>query len=111
MTKDMQHQLDGIKCEMSAVKHNLAIVDQRLGTVETTLRNVVVEQSRARGDIEWLKENSVTRGEFKSGLDLILTRIDGLAGKFEDSRYGSAKNADRIDDHERRISAIEAKRA
>ena len=37
--------------------------------------------------------------------------LASLAGKFEDSRYGSAKNADRLDEHEKRISALETKRS
>ncbi len=31
-------------------------------TLDKTVRNVVVEQARARGDIEWLKETMVTSG-------------------------------------------------
>jgi len=96
----MQLQLDGIKTELSGVQ-------RRLDGVEKTVRNVVVEQARARGDIEWLKINSMTRDEFKNYFGLILDRLDGLSGKFEDARYGSAKNGERLNDHEVRLQRLE----
>jgi hypothetical protein len=107
----VEHRLDGVEHRLDGVEHRLDGVEQRLGSVESTLHNVVVEQARARGDIEWLRGNSVTRDEYKSGVNLILNRLDGLAGMIEDSRYGSAKNVARLDDHEKRISALEDKRA
>jgi hypothetical protein len=75
--------------------------------IDALLHNVVVEQARARGDIEWLKANSMTRDEFKNYFGLILDRLDGLSGKFEDARYGSAKNAERLSDHETRLQRLE----
>jgi len=86
-------------------------VQAQFDRIDALLLDIVADQARARGDIEWLKTNTVTRDEFKNGISLILDRFDALAGKFEDSRYGSAKNADRLDEHEKRISALETKRS
>lgn len=116
MSGAMQQQFDGMKAEFSGVKQRLGDVElrldkveHRLTTVEATLHNVVVEQARARGDIEWLKGNMLTRDEFRTAFGVIIGHLEGLAGKFEDSRYSSAKNAERLDEHEKRIAALEAK--
>ena len=69
------------------------------------LRTLTIEQARTRGNIE----NMVTRSEHKADINLILNRLDGIAGKLEDSRYSSAKDLNRLDDHERRIRTLENK--
>ncbi len=123
MSEAMRQDNDGIKAtltnhtmtlhtvvqDIDGIKVTLAGHTDRLGSVEHILRKVVVEQAHARGDIEWLKENTVTRTEYRAGMDQILGKLDGIAGKIEDSRYGSAKNLDRLDEHERRIRALETK--
>ncbi len=116
MSEAMRHDIDAIKTQLTSMTETLARQgelhaghDRRFDSVEKTLHNVVVEQARARGDIEWLKDNMLTRTEHKTDMNLILNRLDGIAGKIEDSRYDSAKNLNRIDDHERRIRALETK--
>jgi len=102
MSKSMRQDIQDIKSTLATHAETLASHSQ-------LLHNVLVEQARARGDIEWLKENMVTRGEYKAGMDQLLGKLDGIAGKIEDSRYDSAKNLVRLDEHERRIRALETK--
>ncbi len=62
-----------------------------------TLATHTVELADIRGKM-------VTRDEFRS-------RMDAFAGRVDDFDYSSAKNRSRLDDHEKRISALEEKRA
>ncbi len=48
----------------------------------------------------YMKEHLVTREEFHS-------RMDAFAGRVDDFAYGDAKSRSRLDDHERRIGALE----
>lgn len=66
-----------------------------------TLEHHTAELADIRG---YLKDKVVTRDEFHS-------RMDGFTGRVEDFDYSSAKNRVRIDEHERRISALETKHA
>lgn len=109
MSEDMRHALTAVRTEIAGVAERLDGHDRRFDGVDKTIRSIAVEQARARGDIEWLKDNMVTRTEYKAGMDLILGKLDGIAGKLEDSRYDSAKNLVRLDEHERRIKALETK--
>lgn len=62
-----------------------------------TLANHTAELADIRGKM-------VTRDEFHS-------RMDAFAGRVDDFDYSSAKNRSRLDDHEKRIAALEEKRA
>lgn len=50
----------------------------------------------------YMKTELVTRAEFHA-------RMDAFAGRVDDSDYSHAKQRARLDDHERRISALEKK--
>lgn len=76
-------------------------VREMLRPVFITLANHTAELADIRG---YMKDKMVTRDEFHS-------RMDGFAGRVDDFDYSSAKNRSRIDDHEKRISALETKRA
>jgi len=52
----------------------------------------------------YMKDKLVTRDEFHS-------RMDGFTRRVEDFDWSAAKNLDRLDDHEKRIRAIEKKNA
>jgi len=69
--------------------------------VMITLAHHTAELADIRG---YVKDKLVTREEFHS-------RMDGFAGRVDDSDYSSAKNRVRLDEHEKRISALESRRA
>lgn len=50
----------------------------------------------------YMKTQLVTREEFHA-------RMDAFAGRVDDHDYAAAKSRARLDDHERRISALEKK--
>jgi chromosome segregation ATPase len=69
--------------------------------ITITLANHTAELADIRGHI---KNNMVTRDEFHS-------RMDGFTRRVDDFDYSAAKNRDRLDDHAKRISALEEKRS
>ena len=69
--------------------------------ITITLAHHTAELADIRGHI---KDKMVTRDEFHS-------RMDGFSGRVADLDYSSAKNRSRLDEHEKRISALEEKRA
>ena len=69
--------------------------------IAITVANHTAELADIRG---YLKDKMVTRDEFHS-------RMDGFAARVYDQDYSTAKNRTRLDEHEQRISALEAKRA
>lgn len=52
----------------------------------------------------YMRDKLVTRDEFHS-------RMDAFSGRVEDYEYGDAKRRARLDDHERRIGALESKKS
>ena len=50
----------------------------------------------------YIKDKLVTREEFHS-------RMDGFTGRVDDFDYSAAKNRARLDDHEKRLTALEKK--
>lgn len=69
--------------------------------VTITLANHTAELADIRG---YMKEHLVTRSEFHA-------RMDGFAGRVDDYDYSAAKNRARLDEHEKRIRALEGKRS
>jgi hypothetical protein len=67
--------------------------------ITITLANHTAELADIRGH---LKDKMVTREEFHS-------RMDGFTGRVEDYDYLAAKNRERLDDHAKRIKALEDK--
>ena len=66
---------------------------------------MVAKHTAELADIRgYLRENMVTRDEFHS-------RMDAFSGGVYDQDYSTANNRVRLDEHERRIAALEAKRA
>ncbi|MFI5346666.1 MAG: hypothetical protein ACHQ51_09865 [Elusimicrobiota bacterium] len=72
-----------------------------LRPITVTLANHTAELADIRG---YMKDKLVTRDEFHS-------RMDAFTGRVDDYDYSSAKNRDRLDAHEKRITALEQKRA
>lgn len=83
-----------MKAEFAAFRTELREMFRPIGV---TLANHTAELADIRGHI---KDKMVTRDEFHS-------RMDGFAGRVKDFDYSSAKNLTRLDDHERRIDALE----
>ena len=69
--------------------------------IALTLAHHTSELADIRGHI---KDKMVTREEFHS-------RMDGFTGRIEGFDYSAAKNRDRLDDHAKRIKALEDKTA
>jgi hypothetical protein len=67
--------------------------------IVATLAHHSAELADIRG---YIKTSLVTRDEFH-------TRMDAFTGRVDDFGYSSAKSRDRLDDHERRINALEKK--
>ena len=85
-----------------ATKDDLTVViREQLRPLVITLAHHTAELADIRGHI---KDKMVTRDEFHS-------RMDGFAGRVADFDYSAAKNLTRLDDHEKRINALEEKRS
>jgi hypothetical protein len=67
--------------------------------ITVTLAHHTAELADIRGHI---KDKMVTRDEFHS-------RMDGFTGRVVDSDYSTSKNRERLDDHAKRIKALEDK--
>src|SRR5437868_6834614 len=74
-------------------------IKDMLRPIVSTLANHSAELNDIRS---YMKTQLVTREEFH-------TRMDGFTGRVEDQDYSAAKNRARLDDHERRLSALEKK--
>jgi len=83
-----------------ATKSDIAEIRELLRPI-ATIAMTVARHSAELADIRGhIKDKMVTRDEFHS-------RMDGFTRRVEDSDYSSAKNLTRLDDHERRIDALE----
>jgi BMFP domain-containing protein YqiC len=74
--------------------------------IREMLRPMVANIANLQADVTdirgYMKTQLVTREEFHA-------RMDAFAGRVDTHDYSAAKNRDRLDDHERRISALEKK--
>jgi chromosome segregation ATPase len=89
------------KRDLSAIASALGEIREQLRPIAITLAHHSAELADIRGHI---KDKMVTRDEFHS-------RMDGFAGRVSDFDHSTAKNRARLDDHEKRIIALEEKRA
>lgn len=69
--------------------------------IAITLAHHTAELADIRG---YIKDKLVTRDEFHS-------RIDAFTGRVDDYDYSAAKNRDRLDSHEKRITDLERKQS
>lgn len=99
---DLNEFATGMKAEFAAFRTEFREeLRDMFRPILITLANHTAELADIRGHI---KDKMVTRDEFHS-------RMDGFARRVEDFDYSSAKNRSRLDDHEKRISSLEEKRA
>ncbi|MDE2509720.1 MAG: hypothetical protein KGL74_01240 [Elusimicrobia bacterium] len=89
---------EDIRSEIGAFRDEMR---QLLRPITVTLANHTAELADIRG---YVKDKLVTRDEFHS-------RMDAFTGRVDDYDYSSAKNRERLDAHEKRIAALEQKRA
>jgi len=95
-----------------ATKGELGLLRNELGSFHAEMREMfrpiqisLAHHTAELADIRgYLKDKMVTREEFHS-------RMDGFAGRADDFDYSAAKNRARLDEHEKRISALETKHA
>lgn len=101
----MRDEMMGMRGEMMSMRDEITgmrgEIRELFRPISITLTNHTAELADIRGHI---KAKMVTREEFHS-------RMDGFAGRVDDFDYSSAKNRSRLDEHEKRISALEEKRA
>lgn len=89
------------------MKRELSGLKGDVGNLTTLARNTSMALSRLIGDIADMKRDMATKDDFS----MIMKRMDGFADMLQDSRWDWGKQKVRLDDHEKRITALEAKRA
>lgn len=72
-----------------------------------TDRRIALTLTRIEGKVDGVKRDMVTRDDFST----LMKRMDGFSGMLQDSRWDWGKQKVRLDEHERRISSLETKRA
>ena len=101
---DLRGEMADMRSDMALMRDDIVTslrteIREMLRPITITLANHTAELADIRGHI---KDKMVTRDEFHA-------RMDGFTGRVDDSDYSSAKNRDRLDDHAKRISALEEK--
>ena len=91
MIEEMKRELSGLKSDVG----NLAIL----------ARNTSKALSRLIGDIADMKRDISTKDDFST----LMKRMDGFSDMLQDSRWDWGKQKVRLDEHERRITTLEAK--
>lgn len=86
------------KGDLRALRDDLR---EMLRPITMTLAHHTAELADIRGHI---KDKMVTREEFHS-------RMDGFTGKVQDYEYAAAKNRELLVDYDKRIKALEERRA
>ena len=135
MNDDMKRELDGLKSDLSGVKTDVSVLKADLSAVKTDVAVLKTDVSVIKTDVSGLKSDvsdlkdiyrglakSVARltGDFvdfkrevmtKNEFSVLMKRMDGFTDILQDSRWDWGKQKVRLDDHEKRISKLEAKRA
>ena len=104
---NLRTEVGGIKSDLGNLRMEVGGIKSDLGKLTTLALNTAMAVSRQAGDIADLKRDMVTKDDFST----LMGRIDGFAGMLQDSRWDWGKQKVRLDEHEQRISALEAKRA
>jgi archaellum component FlaC len=115
MSDEMKRELHGVKADIGEVKKRLGRIEANLGGVtsgidelKSMVRRIASTLTKTNADVnefkEYAHENFVTKGEFHS-------RMDGLSGKVDDMRFDWSKHQVRLDDHDKRMTKLEGRRA
>ena len=100
----MRSDITGIRGDMTLMRDDIVTslrheIREMLRPITITLAHHTAELADIRGHI---KDKMVTRDEFHA-------RMDGFTGRVDDSDYSSANKSERLNDHAKRISALEEK--
>ncbi len=90
---------DEMKREWSGLKNDV-------GNLMTLARNTSKALSCLIGDIADMKRGMSTKDDFST----LMKRMDGFADMLQDSRWDWGKQKVRLDEHEKRIATLEARR-
>ncbi len=93
MSEEMKRELSGLKSDV--------------GNLTTLARNTSKALSRLIGDIIDIKRDMATKDDISS----LVKRMDGFTDLLQDSRWDWGRQKVRLDEHEKRIATLEAKRA
>ena len=93
MSEEMKRDLSGLKNDV--------------GNLTTLARNTSKALSRLIRDIADLRRDMSTKDDFST----LMKRMDGFADMLQDSRWDWGKQKVRLDEHEKRITTLEAKRS
>lgn len=140
MSEDMKRELNGVKAEVGKVNGRLDHVQGRLDGVEGRLDNVQGQLENVQGRLDHVESDlheikDLLKTSFRSFAasltsanarladlteyvhDKLVTRVefhdrmDGFAGKVDDMRYDWAKHHARLNDHDKRLTRLEGRRA
>jgi len=121
MSEEMRKEMSGIKSDvgnlqkdMGVLKNDVRVLKSDVGVIKsdvvnlsTVARNISMALSRLIGDIADMKRSMAS----KADISMLVKRMDGFADMLHDSRWDWGKQKVRLDEHEKRISTLEAKRA
>jgi uncharacterized phage infection (PIP) family protein YhgE len=106
--------VDVLKTDVGVLKTDVGVLKTDMGTVKSDVidlkaitRNIAVLTAQVIGDMAEMKRNMATRDD----ISMLVKRMDGFVDILQDSRWDWGKQKVRLDDHEKRISVLEAKRA
>ena len=106
MSDEMKQELGGLKNDLARVKADVSGLKADVIDLKVLARNTAKSVSRLTGDVADMKRDMMTKDHFS----LLMKRMDGFADMFQESRWDWGKQKVRLDQHEKRISALESKR-
>lgn len=122
MSDDMKQELNGVKTRLNGVEVHLKGIDNRLNGIDTRLHGIEVEGRETRkvlrnvaiavtklgasldGITSYMKENLVTKDEFHG-------RVDAFVRKQDEMRFDWGQHHIRLDNHDKRLTRLEGRRA
>lgn len=107
MSAEMKRELSGLKSDVAGLKSDVGGLKKDVSNLTTMARNTSVALARLIRDISDMKRDMVTKDHYS----MLMKRMDGFADMLQDSRWDWGKQKVRLDEHEKRISTLEAKRA
>lgn len=94
---------DEMKRELNAVK-------ARLGHVETKLDRTMITVARMAGEISEIKHDLATKVATKDDISMLKKSIDAFAGRQQVRDFQWSKHQFLLDDHDKRLTRLEARR-
>ncbi len=92
-------------------------VETRVVNLENITKNIAIDLTKTQTDIRDMKETMATTMATKDDINRIMNAIDVFAGEAKDYRRKDAdrghtlmEHHDKLEDHESRVTALEAKK-